>query len=219
MLASPDPRYKIWNHPEMISFEELLAVLLSHGGRDRDVMQMSRDLAGLAGNESGLLEIDGDRLLTIPGIGRARASAVLAAAEIARRKDHQVIRQSEFFNPERTAEWLKQKLRGLGREFFYLLTYTKNYRLIHIHMMDKGNFSSTEINVRDLMGTLISDRAHLALIAHNHPQESAHPSSQDLTSLFRLDDLLESVDVYLIDQYIVGEDGVFSCRQNRHIIQ
>ncbi len=202
----------------MVTFEELLAVLLSHGGAGRGVMEISRDLANLSGNESGLFELDGERIISIPGIGRARASVILAAAELSRRKSAGKLRSSSGgFSPEATARWLLEKLRGRGKEFFYLLTFTRNYRLIQAHLMDKGDSSGTEVSVRDLYGTLIADRAYLALIAHNHPDGSAKPSQQDLDALLQAEHLLETIDVYLIDQYITGADGVFSCRQDRFI--
>ena len=48
------------------------------------------------------------------------------------------------------------------------------------------------------------------LLAHNHPYGSCHPSQQDLASHERLASIFQFAGCRLLDNLIVGYDGIYS---------
>ncbi len=213
-----DPRARIWKQPEEARFDELLAVLLSSGLQGRNVLQISQELADLAGSERGLLHLNPETIASIKGIGRARAAVIVAAIELARRQNSCHLPKARRISERELADRLKMRLYGLDREYFYLFSFNRRLGLIREHLIARGGMASVEVSFRELLKILLNDRAFSTLIAHNHPDQSARPGREDLRNIKQLTQLFSTVGIRLIDQYIVGTDGVFSCRK-RHFIE
>ncbi len=77
--------------------------------------------------------------------------------------------------------------------------------------MDELSFrkspSSSELNLRQLLKTLLNINASSMILAHNHPSNNSNPSRQDRIMSQKLDALLSSLDVKLLDHLIITSDG------------
>ena len=208
----------IWERPEEASFEQLLAALLPYGICGRKVTDVSRDLARLARNVKGLLYLGPEMITSIAGIGETRASVILAAVELARRQNSSEFLPKQKVNLHSLARHLQVKLEGLGVEQFYLFSFNRNFGLVQEHVLARGGMEAVNIYFRDIVKTALDDKASRVLIAHNHPNHSAQPSEEDIQSMYRLSGVLEELGIYLVDQYIVGLDGVYSCKNKVFLI-
>ncbi len=76
--------------------------------------------------------------------------------------------------------------------------------------------SSGEINVDmiQLVKTMLASGCEAVLIAHNHPNTISQPSSGDITFTRRLLGILSQFRIPMYDHCIVGVDGVLSMRKN-----
>ena len=209
---------RLWNRPEDVNFEELLCALLFCGYTGKRSFQISRSLAELARTEKGLFYLEPENIASLQGIGRARASAIVAATELARRQYSKKWPKAKKIDLKTLAQHLQIKLEGLGREYFYLFSFNRSFGLIQEHLLARGGSEAVNIYYRDILKTLLNDRASQTLIAHNHPDASALPSDADLISMRRLKNILEEIGIILLDQYIVGMDGVYSCKDSKLII-
>lgn len=212
-----EPREKVWHQPQDASFEELLAALFSQGMPGRDVLELSRSVARLAGSERGLLHISPGALTSIRGIGKARAAAVLAAVELARRQNGGRLKSGSLINSRDLAYWLLHRLQGREQEYFYLFSFNRRFRLLRHHQMARGNADQVQIYMRDIVQILLNDRASFAIIAHNHPECPALPSNADMRHMRRLEKILRDMGIRLLDQMIAGEEGVYSVRRERFV--
>ena len=68
---------------EALKNEELLSVLLGSGVKGKDVRKLSREIVGLFENDFEGLSLE--KLCDIHGLGRAKASQILASLELAKR--------------------------------------------------------------------------------------------------------------------------------------
>ena len=202
---------KLWERPEDASFEELIYNLLFPHSASEKCLYSAQSLVQLARTEKGLLYIDPQTIASIPGVGRSRASALIAAIELARRQHTSEWRNDYPFNLEKIARHLQVKLEGLGQEYFYVFSFNQSFGLIQEHALARGGAQSVNIYFRDIVKILLNDRASKALIGHNHPDASAQPSPEDIESMKELGELLNRLGIALMDQYIVGIDGVYSC--------
>ncbi|MEQ9365992.1 MAG: JAB domain-containing protein [Leptospirales bacterium] len=212
-----EPRDKVWHQPEDAGFEDLLAVLLSQGMPGRDVLELSRAVARLAGSERGLLHVSPGALTAIKGIGKARATAILAAVELARRQNGGRLKSGSLINSRDLAYWLLHRLQGREHEYFCLFSFNRRFRLIRHHQLARGNADLVQIYLRDIVQVLLNDRASFAIIAHNHPESPALPSAADVRHMRKLEKLLQDMGIRLLDQMIAGEEGVYSCRRGRFV--
>ena len=217
--SEPDARYRICHNPETASFEDLLAVLLSHGQAGRNVKQLSNELARLARTESGLFEMEAGALSSIKGLGPAKVSVIMAAIELARRKSRTNLKNGDRMHPELLARWLYENLQGRAEEFYYLFTYNRNFVLVQRHLLNKGNPDGVQTLYRSLLKHVLNDRCSLVIIAHNHPDDDARPSNVDIDNLEILRDLLDPLGIKVSDQYIVGPEGVFSCINDDYVLE
>ena len=64
---------------------ELVALVLGAGTRQRGALVVAQDVIALAGGVPGLVKLDLDELDRVPGVGASRAARLLAAVELGRR--------------------------------------------------------------------------------------------------------------------------------------
>lgn len=212
------PREKVWASPENVHFEELLAVLLSQGFRGRNVMELAGEVARMAGDPRGLLQLSPGALMRIKGIGHARAAMLTAVVEIARRQNSGSLPPGRKLQSRELASWLLHRLQGREQEFFYLFAFNRRFELLRHHQVARGTADQVQVYFRDLVQLLLNDRASFAIIAHNHPESLAFPSQLDLVHMRKLERLLENLGIRLLDQLIAGEGGVYSCRRGRFVL-
>lgn len=204
---------KLWERPEDLDFEELLFALLFCSFGNKKATEITKNLAKLARTEKGLMYLDPETIISINGIGEGRTSVIMAAIELARRQYQLEWPKGEQIKLSNLARHLKCRLEGLGREYFYLFSFNRSFGLIQEHLLARGGADAVNVYFRDIIKVLVNDRASQALIAHNHPDESAKASLADLQSMQKLKKVIGELGIILIDQYIVGLDGIYSCKE------
>ncbi len=212
------PREKVWASPENTQFEELLAVLLSQGFQGRNVMELAGQVARMAGDPRGLLQLSPGALMRSKGIGHARAAMLTAVVEIARRQNSGTLPPGRKLQSRELASWLMHRLQGREQEFFFLFAFNRRFELVRHHQVARGTADQVQVYFRDLVQLLLNDRASFAMIAHNHPESLAVPSQLDLLHKRRLERLLERLGVRMRGQLSAGEGGVYSCRRGRFVL-
>ncbi|MGL4949844.1 MAG: UPF0758 domain-containing protein, partial [Anaeroplasmataceae bacterium] len=86
------PREKLVNKGvESLSNEELLAIILRCGTKNKSVLELAYDVLNKANSISNLSEIKYEELIKIPGIKQANASVLLACFELVKRSYVEVI--------------------------------------------------------------------------------------------------------------------------------
>ncbi len=101
------------------------------------------------------------------------------------------------------------------RECFFLITLDGNKKLINLELISKGSLNEVGVHTRDLIKLILDDGASYCIIAHNHPKQTSLPSHEDYTLYNMLKNFLLHIEVELIDQWVVGIDGIFSCHQKK----
>ncbi len=209
---------RVRERPEDLSFEELLTAFFASSLSQVKASDLAHSLACLARSEKGLMYLEPEMISAVTGMSKARCSSLLAAIELARRQHSYDLPKRRRIEPLVLAQHLQSKLEGMAKEYFYLFSFNQSFGLIREHVLAKGASNSVQVYFRDILKTLLNDRASQCLIAHNHPDESALPSPEDMQSMMTLSQLLEEVGIDLADQYIVGLEGVYSCKETKWII-
>ncbi len=200
-------------NPERANFDTLLTALLGKSSSK----EVNTLLKTMAQNEKGLLYLDPKCMANIKGLTRTKLLCLLAANELGRRQHTYKWYKNQGVNLFHLAKHLKSKLIGLDKEHFYLYSFNRSLGFIHEHLMSSGGGDAVQVYFRDIVKTLLNDRASKTIIAHNHPDQTAKPSLPDLQCMHRLKKVLQEMDIELIDQYIVGLDGVYSCKMANFI--
>lgn len=198
---------------------ELIAILLGSGGKGLSVEFLSRDLLTQFSGLSGLLDVSPSLLQKKKGIGKAKAATLAAIKEIVLRVKIASIQSEETTDFKSIQEYIYYKSRSEVRESFYLITLDSKKKLIHLDVLAKGGLSEVGIHPRDILKRVLDDGARYVIVAHNHPRATSLPSEEDYILFKKLQFLMEQIEVKLLDQWVSGTDGVFSCLEKKRILE
>ena len=201
------PREKLLGHgPGALSDAELLAIFLCAGGRGSDVVSSARRLRNAHGPLRTLLELSPERLLQLPGIGPARACALLGALELGRRYLAADLERGELMNdPHAAGRYFAQRLRGLPHEVFAVMFLDTRHRTLGFEEMFRGTVDGAEVHPREVVRRALEHNAAAVIVGHNHPSGNREPSAADRAITLRLKQALDLVDIRLLDHVIVGD--------------
>jgi DNA repair protein RadC len=211
------PREKmILKGREALSNAELIAILLGSGGKNKSALDLAQDILGKYKNQLTQLSKPGPKeLMSIPGIGMAKAVTISAAFELARRRmsespDKEVKIQSSADAEKVIAPYLRDKT----HEEFYMVCLNRANIPVGIHKIGEGGFSSTLVDIRKMFRLALQDMANGILLAHNHPSGNLKPSSNDIDLTKKIHSAAKLLDIFLIDHIIIGDHSFYSFIEN-----
>jgi DNA repair protein RadC len=194
---------------QVLSDAELVQIVLgptAGSNNTRDAAQRLLEAAPLG----ELAWASADQLKTTPGIGPARAAALVAAFELGRRAGWSPpARGDRVLDPRRVHERLRHIAHAEREEFWVVLLDVRG-RLIKTVRVAEGSLTQCPVNPRDVMREAVRVGAHGIVFAHNHPSGDATPSPDDVDLTERLRAAAELVGVLARDHVIVAAGGYYS---------
>lgn len=186
---------------------ELLALVLGTTGRGSGgVMQTCRGLLERFGGLDGLGRSRPGALMQVPGIGRARACALAAVIELARRLEGAGGRSGGAISCSADAyRAIKARLALLDHERFLTLALDAKHQVLAIEQVAQGSVTSVDVHPREVFAASIRQAAVAVIVAHNHPSGDPEPSRNDLQLTARLRQGGEILGIPLLDHLIVGQ--------------
>jgi len=201
--------------PGALTNEELLALLLRTGIPGESALDRARSLLAARGGLLGLagaaaLELSGER-----GIGPTRASAIVAALEIARRLPAETLSGRDLMNePRLVKEFLRQAQADDAQERTGALFLNARNRLLKNDAeIYRGTLDRAVVEPREILRRALIGKAAGVILYHNHPSGDPTPSREDREFTRRLAAACESVGVRLLDHIVVGREGCVSFRE------
>lgn len=211
--AEERPRERLARHgASALSARELLAVLIGTGSRRGSALHLAEGLLG-----AGLRGLAGRSLAELEsthGLGRAKASRVLAALELgARLASEGRLSAPVFRTPQEAALYLLPRYGARPVETFGLLALDVRHRLKAEAVISVGCLTSSLVHPREVFAEAVSRRAAALVLFHNHPSGDPEPSEDDITITKRLIEAGKILGVEVIDHIIVGKNGFFSFKE------
>jgi DNA repair protein RadC len=207
---SDRPREKLLRSgAQALSDKELLAVLIGKGTAGMDVMTLAGNLARLI-DEKGL-KVTAEDLSQFEGVGDAKATAILAAIEFARRRI-----KPEGAKIETSADLLPHVRHYADRkqEHFLCATINGANELLNIRVVSIGLIDRSPVHPREAFADAVADRASGVIVAHNHPAGPLQPSEADVEATRRLKEAGEVLGIAVLDHLIFNRTDYFSFLEN-----
>lgn len=188
-----------------LSDQELLAVLISKGTRDMDVMTLADKLSKIMDRKG--LGVTVEDLQEFDGVGDAKAALLLAALEYARRRI-----KPEGVRIETPADLLPHIRHYADRKQEHLLCASINgaNEVLNIRVVSIGLVDRSPAHPREVFADALMDRASAIIIAHNHPVGSLEPSAADIEITKKLKAAGAVVGISLLDHIIFNRNTYFS---------
>lgn len=197
---------------ESLSDSELLAILISTGSKNKSAVELAKEVLSLGKNNLNELgKISLNELMTIKGIGEAKAITLAAALELGRRRQATGFLNKTFVkSSNELAEFLKAKLKDYAYEIFGVVYLNKSNKINHFEIISKGGMTSTVVDPRILFRKAFEVEATSIVLCHNHPSGSLRPSRQDEELTHKLKEAGKYLDIQVVDHLIVSDEGYFS---------
>lgn len=202
------PRERMLKHgASNLSDAELLAIVLGSGHRDRNAIDLARDMLSGLGSLRSILQSDEKAICAFNGVGRTRYAVLQAITEIAKRSLLETIKKGNILsNPRKAREYLLMKMRDYKHEVFACLFLDNQHRVIAFEEMFRGTISGASVHPREIVKRSLHYNAAAVIFAHNHPSGSSDPSKSDKCITQELKESLSLIDVRVLDHFVVGED-------------
>ena len=195
--------------------EELLALIIKSAYKEKNVMELAKEVIDTANGFQNLLSLTYEELTSIKGIKKAKALEILAILEISKRLskvDH--ISESQLTSPDKVVEWLRFNLGFESQELFFVIYLNGRNSVIKSEVLYKGNKNSANVSIDEILRKAILVKASSILVAHNHPSGDIEPSDADIDLTDKLARACSFMSIPLIDHIIVSKTGYFSFKNH-----
>lgn len=199
---------------QVLSDAELLAIFLRTGVAGRSAVDLARDLLSEFGGLRALLGADRLRFCRGAGLGDAKYAQLQAVLEMGRRHlGEQLQRGQTIDSPERTASYLRARLRDYPFEVFAALFLDNRHRIIEYRELFRGTIDGASVHPREVVRQALAANAAAVIFSHNHPSGVCEPSQADQRITERLRDALALVDIRVLDHIVIGDGDFCSLAQ------
>ena len=192
-----------------LSDAELVTLVLGSGTRGHSASGIGRRVARRAPHQLGGWTLR--RWLEIPGVGLARAAALVAAFELGRRACEQPAASTPIRGPEDVLAQVRDLPRA-RREHFVVLLLNARHELQCRETVSIGSLNASIVHPREVFLPAILHSAASVVLVHNHPSGDPEPSEEDLGITRRLVQVGELVGIGVLDHVIVASRGVVSLK-------
>jgi len=113
--------------------------------------------------------------------------------------------QEPLTSPKVTGKYLQVLLAASEHEIFGMLSLDNRNRPIAFHELFRGTIDGASVYPREVVKQALQDNAAAVVFAHNHPSGVTEPSQADIRITERLTRALGTIDVRVLDHFVVGE--------------
>ncbi|RMF22864.1 MAG: JAB domain-containing protein [Deltaproteobacteria bacterium] len=198
--------------PSALSDAELLALVLGTGHPALgDACDVARTLLDRFGGLRGVFGASGRELAGAPGVGRARAASLIAAAELGRRLASAPLEIGARLTCSREVfDHFAPLLADVKRECFYALLLDAKNRILAKVRISEGSLGASLVHPREAFRPAVREAAAAVLFLHNHPSGDATPSEEDRRTTMRLKEAGELLGIPVLDHVVIGRQEYFS---------
>lgn len=210
------PKEKLLRYgAESLSNPELLAIILRTGTKGKNVLNLSQKIITELDGLNGILNASMKEMTKIKGVKEAKASQILAIAELFKRfNTYKSFNKIKRINsPKDVANMLYGEMGTDNQEVLKLITLNTKNEVVKIKDIFKGSLNSSLVHPREIFNEAIKNSAASIIICHNHPSGDPTPSSEDINFTTRINESGKIIGINLIDHIIIGRNNYVSLKE------
>ena len=188
------------------------SLIVGSGTAGRSVSRIARSLARR--HPADLAGWPAARWARMPGIGPARAAALVAAFELGRRAQESPTAGAPIRGPEDVLRHVRD-LRRARREHFVVLLLNARHELQCREIVSIGSLNASIVHPREVFLPAIMHSAASVVLVHNHPSGDPEPSEEDISISRRLVQVGDLVGIGVLDHVIIASRGLVSLRSRQ----
>ena len=217
---SERPREKLLSKgSDALSSAELIAILLGTGTGKTTAVDLGKTLINRFGSIEQMSQASLKELTEIPGIGPAKAIALMAAFQLSRNM-HKELAEKEFNYFKQPSDVAKIFIPILGhekKEVFAIAFLDTAGKYIGSEKITVGTLNASLVHAREIFKPAIKNSAASIILVHNHPSGQLTPSAEDLKITKQIVEAGKLLDINVHDHLIVTQDAYTSLKEEGYI--
>jgi DNA repair protein RadC len=203
---------------QSLSNQELIAILLRTGTKQESVLTLANRVLNYFEKLHELKHATIEEIISIKGIGEAKAVQLLAAVELGRRlSQKQVDTRFTIRSPQDAATFLMPEMSSLQQEHFVVLFLNVKNQILHRQTIFIGSLNSSIVHPREIFREAVKRSAASIICSHNHPSGNPTPSPEDIEVTSRLQEAGYIIGIELIDHVIIGDHQYISLKEKGYM--
>ncbi|CAN5660686.1 DNA repair protein RadC [soil metagenome] len=204
--------------PQALSPRELLAILIETGTPAvgpkpaRSAMDLAGDLLQHFTRAEGngalrrIMSSPVVEICSVPGVGPAKATKILAALELGRRAaDEQRPERERLRSAADVYQRMRLVMRDLSHEEFHVLLLSTQNEVLRDLQITRGTLDASLVHPREVFRPAIAEAAASVILVHNHPSGDPTPSPEDRAVTRQLRSAGETIGIEVLDHIVMGE--------------
>lgn len=178
------------------------------------MLSLSARIIKERGGLNGLLTSTKEDFTDLKGIGSAKASQLIAIAELSKRfRSYRSGENYKICSPRDAAEYVMEEMRYLKQEILKVIMLNTKNKVIYEKNVFLGSVNSSIVHPREIYKEAIIKNSTSIVIFHNHPSGDPTPSREDLNVTNRIQDSGRILGVDLLDHIIIGNGTYISLKE------
>lgn len=198
-----------------LSNNELLAIILKSGTKNRSVFDLSNDIMNKLSSITKLKEYNISSLTNIKGIGFAKACEVLSSIELGKRI--YLEKNNNLFKIRSSSDvyqYMKYFLNDIKQEYFYCIYLNNKNQVLERKLLFMGTVNKSIIHPREVFKYAYLSSASGIICVHNHPSGHIKPSQEDIDLTKSLIEIGKIQNIPVLDHVIIGNNNYYSMCDN-----
>ena len=212
------PRERLINYGvEAISNEELIAIILKTGTKNKSVKLLASEILSKINSLNNLDKITINTFKDIKGLGIVKTIELMASIELGKRiflrKENN--KKIIYNNPDIIYEENLYLFKNKKQEYFYVLYLDSKNNLIERKLLFMGTINRSIVHPREIFKEAYLTSASKIICMHNHPSGDTTPSMEDIRLTKSLIEIGKLQGIELVDHLIIGDDNYYSFYNER----
>ena len=195
---------------ESLTDEEVLAIIISSGCKNLDVLELAHQLLKKYHSLSELSLLDINEISSLTGIKKVKAIKLLASFELCRRIDKERMNDCRKINSvQEIIKIMKPYIFNLKNEKVFIILLNHQNGFLGVKELSNGGDISVNISSRQIISTALKYNASKIVIIHNHPSDNVKPSIEDINSTNNIIITCNLMGIKVIEHFIFTKNMVY----------
>lgn len=211
------PREKLrFKGAKSLSNEELLAIIFHTGTKNYSAKDLAIKLIQEIKEFKNLNNLSYNYLVSLKGIGEAKAITLLATIELGKRLNLKTSElKAKITSASDVYDLLEYEIINLKQEKLFAIFLNTQNEVINFQSIFVGTQNQSITHPREVYYEAIKQNAVKLIVCHNHPSNNLNPSEADIIFTKNLKEVGELVKIPLLDHVILGNTAYFSFLEHK----
>jgi len=197
---------------------ELIAVILGHGFRRENALEIANRVLGLSSGAHGLTRMNEGQFRRVPEVGPAKAAQILAVVELGRcTRARPSAERTLLGSPREVAAYLLPSHGSGPVEQFGVVMLDTKHRVIRATVLSVGTLDASLVHPREVFRAAAECGAATVVLFHNYPSGDPTPSADDMALTKRLVAAGVLVGIEVLDHLGLADSRYYSFKEAERI--